>query len=67
MTREDLYYDEYFELWELSSKEIDEFENTVYNQALEDFAEKILNWKAPDEEYRSFKDAVNEVKKRLIK
>ena len=38
-----------------------------YNQALEDFAEKILNWKPQDEEYRNFKDVVNEVKNQLIK
>lgn len=37
----------------------------AYNQALEDFAGKILDWKPQDEEYRNFKDVVNEVKEQL--
>lgn len=41
--------------------------NIAYNQALEDFAGKILDWKPQDEEYRSFEDVVNEVKERLRK
>lgn len=41
--------------------------NIAFNQALEDFAGKILDWKPQDEEYRSFKDVVNEVKEQLRK
>ena len=41
--------------------------NDGYNQALEDFSKRILNWKPQDEEYRSFRDVINEVKNQLIK
>lgn len=36
-----------------------------YNQALKDFAERILNWESQDEEYRSFRDVVTEIKEQL--
>lgn len=50
-----------------SKNDISRIENEAYNQALEDFAGKIIDWKPQGEEYRSFKDVVNEVKERLRK
>ena len=36
ISREDLYYDEYFEHWELSSKEMDEFEKSIRADAIDE-------------------------------
>lgn len=47
--------------------EIRERERESYNQALEDFAKAIAEYKPQDEEYRNFQDVVNEVKNQLIK
>lgn len=56
---------------ECAEKQLSEYENQIkidaYNQALEDFAGKILDWKPQDEEYRNFEDVVNEVKELLRK
>lgn len=59
--------DEEDSCFECAEKQLSEYENQIYNQALEDFAGKILDWKPQDEEYRSFKDVVNEVKEQLRK
>jgi len=59
--------DEEDSCFECAEKQLSEYENQIYNQALEDFSEKILDWKPQDEEYREFKDVVNEVKERLRK
>jgi len=52
-----------------SCGQLDKYELYIetYNQALEDFAQEILNYKPQDEEYRSFKDVVNEVKEQIRK
>lgn len=39
--------------------------NYGYNQALEDFSKRILNWKPQNEEYKSFRDVVTEIKEEL--
>lgn len=44
---------------------IDKIRKEEYNQALEDFSKRILNWKPQDEEYRSLVDAVTDIKEEL--
>lgn len=51
--------------WSLDDTGYDDGYKDGYNEALEDFTQKILNWKPSDEKYRNFKDVVEEIKEEL--
>ena len=36
-----------------------------YNKAIDEFAERLKNWKKQDEEYRSFNDVIDEIAKEM--
>lgn len=45
----------------------DQITRSVYNQALDDFKDRLLNWKPQDEEYRNFSEVVNEIETNLYR